>query len=104
MRTSTRAERHPLFSRSGIVLSILTIAGFPLVMTTQGPASSSNHAGGFALPAQAAESRFGASLLATSTTTLPRVAQWDRPDSERILEPRECDVLNGISTACIFMD
>jgi hypothetical protein len=31
-------------------------------------------------------------------------AETGQFDGERIVQPRECDLVNGVSTACLFMD
>lgn len=43
-------------------------------------------------------------LPASGTVPSVYAIDWGRSDRERISQPRECDVANGISTACLFMD
>jgi hypothetical protein len=42
--------------------------------------------------------------LPALATVPPAAVDWSRYDGERIAQPRECDVMQGISSACVFMD
>ena len=64
---------------------------------------SGNDSAAFAGPVQAAEWHHQYPLPASSTFT-PATVEWSQSDRERIPQPRECDLAQGISTECVYMD
>jgi hypothetical protein len=61
--------------------------------------------GGSAALVQLAQASEPRDPLSANGTVAPTDAiDWVQSDRERILQPCECDVAKGISTACVFMD
>jgi hypothetical protein len=61
--------------------------------------------GGSAALVQSAQASEPRDPLSANGTVAPTDAiDWVQSDRERILQPCECDVAKGISTACVFMD
>ena len=101
MPTFTYPSRGRSFVRSTILLLAVAGAGYVAGALLHNPASPRDVSVAFATPARAAQSNFRDPL--PGTVALAAV-EWGRSDVERIPEPRECDLLQGISTACLFMD
>jgi len=85
---------------------LLAVAGASYMVGAffHNPVSSRDVSAAIAGPAQAAESNFANPLQATGIVVPARADDRGRFDGERIPQPRECDLPNGISTQCIFLD
>jgi hypothetical protein len=88
------------------IVHVLAVAGAGFVAGAlfHNLVSSRDVSAAFATPARAAESNFRDALPAIGTAPSADTVDWDRSDREQISEPRECDVAEGITTACLFMD
>jgi len=86
--------------------AVLAIAGAAFIAGAllHGPMSSRDVSSAFAQPARAAQSNFRERMPVTGTIAPADVDEWARSEGERIVEPRECELARGISTACLFMD
>jgi hypothetical protein len=102
MFTFTYSNFRKSFVRSTAVL--LAVAGTGYVAgALQNPLGARDPSAAFARSVHAAPSDVQDPLASTSTVATPAV-DWSRIDGERIAHPRECDLAQGISTDCIFMD
>lgn len=81
----------------------LAVAGVVVIFIAgalvRSPIGSRDVSAAFARPAEAAAPAIHTAPLATGTVAPAAADEWDR-----ISEPRECDLANGISTVCLFMD
>jgi hypothetical protein len=94
------AHRRSIVRPIALVLAVAG-AGYVAGALFHGIAPVRGESAAFATSAQAAESR---PLFEGGTIPAADAIDWSRSDRERILEPRECDLAKGISTACLFMD
>jgi len=95
------ANRRSIVRPIALVLAVAG-AGYVAGALLHGTAPVRGESAAFAPSAQAALSRDP--LPAIGTVPPAGAVEWGRSVGERIAEPRECDVVNGISTACLFMD
>ena len=95
------ADRRSMVRPIALVLAVAG-AGYVAGALLHGTAPQRGGSVAFAPSVQAAEPRNP--LPASGAFPLAEAVDWSRSDPERISEPRECDVANGISTACLFMD
>jgi hypothetical protein len=102
MSTFTYPNRGRSFVRSTVLLLAVAgpcyVAGAFLHNTV-----SSRDSAVFARPVQAAEFN-PQDPLPASGTVAPAAVEWSRSDGERISQPRECELAQGIATECVFMD
>jgi len=103
MPTFTHPNRGRLFVCSTVFLLAVAGTGYVAGALLHNTVSSRDDSA-FVRPVGAAELSFGDPLAATGTVAPATAVEWGRSDSERIPEPRECDLANGVSTACLFMD
>ena len=105
-------SRRNLYSgrgRSGIrsTIVLLTIAGMGYIAgaVIHGSLPPSNEPVALARSASAAETNSGNGLPAAVPLPTLRGAHESRGlDADGVENPRECDLLKGVSTACLFMD
>ena len=97
---SIRARK---FLRSTAFLLAVGGIGYVAGAVVHGTQASGSGSAVLARPAQAAEPDVRIPLPASSTFT-PAAADWSRAGGSRIPQPRECDMAQGISTECVFMD
>ena len=104
MPTFTYPNRESSFVRSTVILLAVAGTGYVAGALLHNTVSSRDDSVAFARPVQAAKSNLRDPRPATGTVAAAGAVEWGRPDSERIPEPRECDLVHGISIACLFMD
>ena len=104
MPTFTYPNRERSFVRSTVILLAVAGTGYVAGALLHNTVSSRDDSVAFARPVQAAKSNLRDPRPATGTVAAAGAVEWGRPDSERIPEPRECDLVHGISIACLFMD
>ena len=99
MPVITYSSRRRSFVRSTLILLVAAGTGYVAGALLHNTVPSRDVYATFAPVARAAEPNPGISLPATVTAALVG------PDERgRIQEPRECDLAQGISTTCLFMD
>jgi hypothetical protein len=104
MPTFTYPNPGRSFVRPAILLLAVAGTSYVVGVLLQNPISSRDVSALLAAPAQAAESNFANPLQVTGTVASVRADERRRFDGERILQPRECDLPNRISTECMFLD
>ena len=92
------------FLRSTIVLLAVAGTGYIAGTLSHNSGAARDASAAFAPAARAGGSDFADSSYLTDTVPAAHAIKFSGFDGERIQDPRECDVLNGISTACVFMD
>lgn len=108
MATFDYPIRGKSFARSTVLLLAVAGAGYVAGAFSHNTESSRDDSASFARPAfarpvQAAESNPRGPLSASGTAT-PAVVDWSHSDGVRVSQPRECDLAQGISTECMFLD
>ena len=104
MPTFTYSSFGRSFLRSTIVLLAVAGSSYVAGALSHNAGTSRDASAAFAPPARAAASNFLDSIPLTDTIPAAHTIEFSGIDGERIQDPRECDMLNGISTACVFMD
>jgi hypothetical protein len=101
------AFKHSIRGRTFVRSTVLLLAtgglGYIAGALVHNTVPSSNDSAAFAGPAPAADWHHEYPLPASSTFT-PAVVEWSQPERERIPQPRECDLAQGVSTECVYMD
>lgn len=100
---TTRMHAVPSASIVGrtVLALIVASASFIAGAMFQGPRWSYDTSAAFAQPAGAAQPEW---RTPTPATGIFSPARADEYDGDQIFEPRECDLPEGVSTACLFMD
>jgi hypothetical protein len=92
-------------TRSTVVLLAVAAMGYVAGALVHDKLPPPNDSVAFAQPVRAAGTNsYTASPAAASPATVPDASGLFRFDAARTDDPRECDLLNGILTACVFMD
>ena len=91
------------FARSIAVVAAVTLTAYVAVALVRNTTWSSDNSAPFVRPVHAAES-IPRDLLPTTLTGSSRRIEWSPSDAAQISQPRECDLAQGISTDCVFMD
>jgi len=88
-----------------VVLLAVAATGYVAGAFVQDSLQQSNNSMAFAQPVRAAETNSGDAPLAAATlAAFSGADESTRSHTERIADPRECDLGKGISTACMFLD
>ena len=99
------ASRARSIARSTVVMIAIGAIGYLAGALVHDKLPAPNDSVASARSIQPSETNSEAVFAAVaSPATVPDAYGLLRLDAERIDDPRECDILNGISTACVFMD
>ena len=104
MTAFTHPHRGKSFVRSTVLLLAIAGTGYVAGAFLHSTAPSRDNSAGIVRTARATEYDLRDSLPATAVFEPSGAEEWGRSDGKRIIEPRECELQKGISTACLFMD
>ena len=104
MPTFTYTRWGRSFVRSSVVLLAVAGMGYVAGAVSHSPASTRGVSAAFASPALGAEFNFRDPPPMPGVIAPAIPAELGQPGVDYRQDPRECDLAQGISTACLFMD